>query len=95
MPDRWIDAGTGMMNKTGGAESVYASLTFLHGAHGCIGADYARAELRAMVATFVSAFEMEIRAEDRERVVVPRGRLATRPGDEDGRLLVRLRHVNT
>ena len=39
--------------------------------------------------------EMEIRAEDRERVVVPRGRLATRPGDEDGRLLVRLRHVNT
>ncbi|PLB45592.1 cytochrome P450 [Aspergillus steynii IBT 23096] len=91
MPERWIDADGGM-NKTGGAESVFANLTFLHGAHGCIGADYARAELRAMVAALVGAFEMEIGAEECERVVV-RGRLATRPGDEEGRLLVRLRPV--
>ncbi|KAH8423166.1 uncharacterized protein LDX57_000921 [Aspergillus melleus] len=92
VPDRWVDAATGLMNKTGGAESVYANLTFLHGAHGCIGADYARAELRAMVAAFVLAFEMEIRAEDRGKVTV-RGRLAARPGDEDGRLLIRLKAV--
>ncbi|KAI9037924.1 cytochrome P450 [Aspergillus affinis] len=92
MPDRWIDAATGLVNKTGGAESLYANLTFLHGAHGCIGADYAKVELRAMVAAFVQAFEMDIRAEDQGRVIV-RGRLATRPGDENGRLLIRLKAV--
>jgi cytochrome P450 len=53
----------------GGADSNYAFLTFLHGPRACIGERFARAELRALVATFVGSFEMEM-ADPHEEVVI-------------------------
>ncbi|KAF2746763.1 cytochrome P450 [Sporormia fimetaria CBS 119925] len=62
-PDRW--RGTGRAN-TGGAESNYASLTFLHGPRSCIGKDFAKAEFACLVAALVGAFEMELEDKDWE-----------------------------
>ncbi|PLB51291.1 cytochrome P450 [Aspergillus steynii IBT 23096] len=90
-PERWIDAATGEVNKKGGAESVYAMLTFLHGPRNCLGSGYGRAKLSVMVAAFVAAFEFEL--EDPQEPILQNGRLATRPGDRNDRLMIRVRPV--
>lgn len=56
-PERWIDPHTNKPNQTGGVDTNYAFLTFLHGPRSCIGQGFARAELRALLAAFVGAFE--------------------------------------
>lgn len=77
-PDRWINAD-GKPNNTGGAESNYAIATFLHGPRSCIGKDFAKAELRCLVAAFVGAFEMSLGMP--EENIVPAGVVTTKPRD--------------
>lgn len=55
-PERWI--GPGRAN-TGGADSNYSFLTFLHGPRSCIGQAFAKAEFACLLATWIGRFEME------------------------------------
>ncbi len=67
-PERWINSHTGRPNLTGGVDTNYAFLTFLHGPRSCIGQGFARAELRALVAAFVGTFEWTM-ADPKEEVI--------------------------
>ncbi|OAG43494.1 hypothetical protein AYO21_02431 [Fonsecaea monophora] len=67
-PERWIDPETGKPNQTGGASTNYAFMTFLHGPRNCIGQQFARAELRALLAAFICMYEWT-RAEPEEEVI--------------------------
>lgn len=78
-PERWIDAATGKPNNTGGSASNYNILTFLHGPRSCIGKDFAKAELRCLVAAFVGAFEMEVAESSKN--TIPHGVITTKPKD--------------
>lgn len=81
-PDRWIDtdeAGHTKPNNTGGATSNYSILTFLHGPRSCIGQNFAKAELRCLVAAFTSVFEWEM-ADPNEDVKVA-GVITTKPAN--------------
>lgn len=69
VPERWIDPATGRATMNGGADSNYAFLTFLHGPRSCIGERFARAELRALLAALVGAFEFQM-ADPTEKVIV-------------------------
>ena len=55
-PDRWM--GPGKAN-SGGAESNYAFMTFLHGPRSCIGQAFAKAEFACLVAALVGRFEIK------------------------------------
>lgn len=76
-PGRWIEPKTGKPNQSGGASTNYAFLTFLHGPRSCIGQGFARAELRALVAAFVGAFDFTMADPDEE--VIPAGVVTTKP----------------
>lgn len=56
-PDRWMGAGRA---NTGGADSNYSFLTFLHGPRSCIGQAFAKAEFACLLAAWVGRFEMEL-----------------------------------
>jgi cytochrome P450 len=58
IPERWIDGDK--PNNSGGADSNYSQLTFLHGPRSCIGQNFAKAELRCLVAAFICAFEWSL-----------------------------------
>ena len=62
-PDRWMGAGRA---NTGGAESNYSFMTFLHGPRSCIGQAFAKAEFACLLAGLVGRFEMELEDPDRE-----------------------------
>jgi cytochrome P450 len=68
VPARWIDKN-GRATMNGGAESNYSFLTFLHGPRSCIGERFARAELRALLAALVGAFEFEMADPDEDVIV--------------------------
>ena len=55
-PDRWMAAG---QHNSGGAQSNYAMMTFIHGPRSCIGQGFAKAEFACLVAAWVSAFHTE------------------------------------
>ncbi|EGX95956.1 cytochrome P450 78A3 [Cordyceps militaris CM01] len=62
-PDRWIDVrddGVATLNKTGGAKSNYAMMTFLHGPRNCIGAGFAKGEFACLLAAWIGRFEFEL-----------------------------------
>ncbi len=84
-PDRWM--GPGRAN-TGGAESNYAFMTFIHGPRSCIGQAFAKAEFACLLASIVGRFEMEL--EDPDREVEVKGGVTSRP---KGGLPVRMRRV--
>ena len=73
-PDRWL--GPGKAN-TGGADSNYSFLTFLHGPRSCIGQSFAKAEFACLLAGWISAFGVE--AEDPKREVEIQGGITQRP----------------
>ncbi|KAI9805943.1 MAG: hypothetical protein M1825_000557 [Sarcosagium campestre] len=75
-PERWL--GPGRAN-TGGANSNYAFLTFLHGPHGCIGQGFAKAEFACLLAALVGRFEMELADKDFKLEV--RGTITSKPAD--------------
>lgn len=60
-PDRWLGAGRG---NSGGAESNFSFLTFLHGPRSCIGQAFAKAEFACLLAGLVGRFEMEMEDAD-------------------------------
>lgn len=60
-PERWM--GPGRAN-TGGADSNYSFVTFLHGPRSCIGQAFAKAEFACLLAALVGRFEMELARED-------------------------------
>jgi cytochrome P450 len=60
-PERWLAAGKA---NTGGAESNYSYLTFLHGPRSCIGREFARAEFATLLASWVGRFDMEFGDKD-------------------------------
>ena len=68
-PERWL--GEGRAN-SGGAESNFSNLTFLHGARSCIGLTFAKAEFNCLLAAIVGRFEFTLQEGDepREREVV-------------------------
>ncbi|KAF2225315.1 putative P450 monooxygenase [Elsinoe ampelina] len=87
LPERWINPD-GTPNNSGGAESNYAYLTFLQGPRSCIGINFAKAELRCLLAAFVGRFEWEL--DMRVEEVVPAGVITIKPRDG---LRVKLREV--
>ncbi|KAF2100407.1 putative P450 monooxygenase [Rhizodiscina lignyota] len=74
-PERWIDDGK--PNNSGGADSNYSNLTFLHGPRSCIGQNFAKAELRCLLAAFVGAFEWTMI--DEEKDIIPAGVVTIKP----------------
>ena len=56
-PDRWMAPGKA---NSGGAESNYSFLTFLHGPRSCIGQAFAKAEFACLLAAWVGSWEMEL-----------------------------------
>ena len=56
-PERWI--GDMRSNKSGGATSNYAFLTFLQGERRYIGEGFAKGEMNVLLAALVSTFELE------------------------------------
>lgn len=65
-PERWLNAEGTRPNNDGGAKSNFAFLTFLHGAHNCIGQGFAVAEFKALVATWVGYWDTELRDPDEQ-----------------------------
>ncbi|KAI9718714.1 MAG: hypothetical protein M1812_003888 [Candelaria pacifica] len=86
VPDRWMGAGKA---NSGGAESNYAYMTFLHGPRSCIGQGFAKAEFACLVAAIVGRFEMEL--ENPEIVPVIKGGVTARP---KGGLNVRMKPLD-
>jgi cytochrome P450 len=76
--DKWIGED-GKPNTTGGVESNFANMTFLHGPRGCIGQGFAKAELRCLLATFVMRFRWDLGMKEEE--VVPGGVVSIRPAN--------------
>ncbi|KAK4450458.1 cytochrome P450 [Podospora aff. communis PSN243] len=74
--DKWIGED-GKPNTTGGVESNFANMTFLHGPRGCIGQGFAKAELRCLLAAFVMRFRWSLGMKEED--VVPGGVVSIRP----------------
>lgn len=76
IPARWI-SDDGRANNTGGAASNYNILTFLHGPRSCIGKDFAKAELKCLIAVFVGRFVLTLA--DPNEVPIPFGAVTVKP----------------
>lgn len=74
---------------SGGADSNFSLLTFLHGPRSCIGQGFAKAEFACLVAAWVAAFEMEL--VDKEKVIEIAGGVTQRP---KGGVHIRAKAVN-
>lgn len=86
-PERWL-SDDGHANNTGGADSNYSFLTFLHGPRSCIGRQFALAEFACLIAAWVGRFEMELADKDFVPEIV--GGITAKP---KGGLNVKLRVV--
>jgi len=75
VPERWMGAGRA---NSGGAESNYAFMTFLHGPRSCIGQGFAKAEFACLLAAWVAGFETELEVEG-QVLEVEGGRVTSRP----------------
>lgn len=75
IPERWISDGK--PNQTGGANSNYDFITFLHGPRSCIGQGFAKAEMRCLLAAMVASFSWDLAMDDSK--VVPRGVITIKP----------------
>lgn len=81
-PDRWLaKSEADKRAASGGAESNYAFMTFLHGPRSCIGMSFAKAEFACLLATWVGRFEMELhnKEEADESKVDVKGGVTARP----------------
>lgn len=85
-PDRWLDES----NATGGAKSPYAFLTFLHGPRSCIGQNFARLEMKCLLAALVMRLRFEPADPDQKLevggmiVIKPKGGLKLKVHDLKG-----------
>lgn len=82
-PDRWL--GEGKAN-TGGIETNYAFLTFLHGPRSCIGQSFAKGEFACLLAAWAGTFET--RFGNADYVVKVKNGLTPRPQDLGVRLQI-------
>jgi cytochrome P450 len=73
-PDRWMAPGQA---NSGGAQSNFAFLTFLHGPRSCIGLKFATAELACLLAAFVGEFEFRM-TDPNEKIAI-KGGITARP----------------
>jgi cytochrome P450 len=73
-PERWMKPGTA---NTGGAESNYSFLSFLHGPRSCIGKDFAKGEFACLLAAWVGRFEMGFA--DKDFVLKIQGGITAKP----------------
>ena len=73
-PDRWM--GPGRAN-SGGADSNFSFMTFLHGPRSCIGQAFAKAEFACLLASIVGRFDMEF--ENKDAVIEIQGGITARP----------------
>jgi cytochrome P450 len=73
-PDRWLKPGQA---NSGGAESNYSFLSFLHGPRSCIGKDFAKGEFACLLATWVGRFDMAFA--DKDFVLSIQGGVTTKP----------------
>jgi len=83
-PDRWLaKSEADKRAASGGAESNYAFMTFLHGPRSCIGMSFAKAEFACLLATWVGRFEMELhnKEEADESKVDVKGGVTARPAE--------------
>ncbi|KAF2762831.1 cytochrome P450 [Pseudovirgaria hyperparasitica] len=81
VPERWIDEmpdGTRKANRHGGAPSNMCELTFLHGNRSCIGKDFAKAELRYVIAALFKDHQLK-RLPGDDGTVIPAGSLTIKP----------------
>ena len=77
-PERWMP-GKGDPH-TGGANSRYNFLTFLHGPRSCIGQGFALMEMKCLLAALVLRFEMDlVREEDRQGRIEMTGMFIMKP----------------
>lgn len=74
-PDRWMP-GKGNP-QTGGADSRYSFLTFLHGPRSCIGQGFAITELKCLLAAVFLRFKMDLAREEDKRDGVEAGGFVT------------------
>jgi cytochrome P450 len=72
-PERWIESASG------GVESNFSFLTFLHGPRSCIGQRFAVAEFACLLAVWVGVFETSLVRESEE--VEIRGGITMKPKD--------------
>ncbi|KAL9006362.1 MAG: hypothetical protein Q9188_000898 [Gyalolechia gomerana] len=84
-PDRWMDE-KGNGNNSGGADTNYSFMTFLHGPRSCIGQGFAKGELLCLVAAWVGCFETAYEVPGTK--VEVRNGLASRPADLSVRVKV-------
>ena len=87
-PERWLGAGRA---NTGGAESNYAMLTFLHGPRSCIGQAFAKAEFACLLAAVIGRFEIELEDPEYPAKMLVKGGITSKP--KDG-LKVRMRALD-
>jgi cytochrome P450 len=93
-PERWLakDAADTKSASSGGASSVYAFLTFLHGPRSCIGASFAKSEFACLLAAWVGRFEFDLvnsESKDKSKLAIRHG-VTARPS---GGLLVKARVI--
>ncbi|KAL9051963.1 MAG: hypothetical protein Q9162_005686 [Coniocarpon cinnabarinum] len=83
-PERWIQHGDEdgrgpPPDKVGSAARTSAFQTFLQGPHTCIGNDFAKAELRCLIAQVVRNFRIGLAADMNEDKLVPNGVVTIKP----------------
>jgi cytochrome P450 len=81
-PDRWLPKFDGDKKAaSGGAESNYAFMTFLHGPRSCIGQGFAKAEFACLLAAWVGRFDFELKNPEEldEKNVMIKGGVTARP----------------
>lgn len=76
-PERWINEKDGKPNRHGGAQSNYDFITFLQGPRSCIGQEFARAEMRCLLARLVTSFTWDLAMD--EKNILPRGVITIKP----------------
>ncbi|RYO74617.1 hypothetical protein DL764_010770 [Monosporascus ibericus] len=74
-PNRWVEDGR--PNNTGGSRNNYQFMTFLHGPRSCIGRDFAKAELRCLLAAVAYRFEWKLGMDEKD--VIPAGAITIKP----------------
>ena len=82
-PDRWL--GEGKAN-TGGVETNYAFLTFLHGPRSCMGQSFAKGEFACLLAAWAGTFETGFAHSD--YVIKVKNGLTPRPQDLEVKMRV-------
>ncbi|KAI0521079.1 cytochrome P450 [Xylaria bambusicola] len=76
-PERWITAGK--PNSNGGADSNYEFTTFLHGPRSCIGQNFAKAEMRCLLASMIRTFSWDLAMD--ESKILPKGAITIKPNN--------------